>query len=202
MPAQIDIVNLALIALGEPTLTALTDQKEAARIASALWAPARDEALRAGAWRFAITRSIIAADATAPAWGFVSQYTLPGDCMRVIEIGDYYVGLNMTDYRSGDEAMYRLEGSKILSQGSGALKIRYVSNAVDVGLFDPAFVQVMAYTMARKMAPRLTESVRTKKPDLDGEYALALRNARRADAMERPPEYPADSSWVISRIAD
>lgn len=202
MASQIEIANWALIKLGVRRLEALSDDDEKAEIISDIWSISRDSALRAANWRFAMTRTTLAADVAAPSWGFTRQYTLPGDCVRIVQVSDIFPGPDLSLYTNSESAPYLIEGDKILTDLAGsatsALKIRYVRNSVDIGLWDACFAEAFACRLAMDLSERLTEA-NSKFDKMAGLYSMALRDARRANAIEHPPRRIGDSSWLAVR---
>lgn len=199
MSSQVEIANRALTKVGEARILSLGDDVEAARVVSAVWDSVRDSELRARNWNFSITRSSLAALVSTPDWGFSYEYQLPSDCLRVLQVGEYFPGASLTDYRSASDAEYQIEGQKILTNIGAPLKIRYVSRVEDTGTWDSAFVEAFACKLAIEVCERLTQS-NTKRDMAWREYGDALRSAALADAIENPPEPLADDAWVLSRI--
>ncbi len=199
MAGQVEIVNRALTKIGEQRILSLSDDVEAARSADSLWDIVRDAELRIRRWKFSITRASLAALVSTPDWGFDYQYQLPSDCLRVVQVGEYYPGVSLTDYRSADETEWRVEGRKILTNEAAPLKIRYIARIEDTGEWDAAFVEAFACRLAAELAERLTQS-NTRRQLAWDEYKLAVGMAVRADAIEAAPEPLPDSEWVLSRI--
>lgn len=199
MASQVEIANRALTKIGEARILSLSDDVEAARVIDSLWDIVRDAELRARNWNFSIARASLAALVSAPSWGFDYQYQLPSDCLRVIQAGEYFPGVSMTNYRSRSDADYQIEGGKILTNLGAPLKVRYVSRVEDTGSWDGAFVEVFACKLAVEVCERLTESTSKRQLAWD-EYQAALRAAVRSDAIENPPEPLADDTWVLARL--
>lgn len=199
MASQVEIANRALTKIGEARILSLTDDLEAARVVSSLWDIVRDSELRARNWNFSLTRASLPALVTTPAWGFYYQYQLPSDCLRVIQVDEFFPGPSMSDYRNRSEAQYQIEGGKILTDLAAPLKIRYVARIEDTGSWDAAFVEVFACKLAVEVCERLTQS-NTKRDLAWNEYGEALKAAVRADAIENPPEPLPDDSWMLSRL--
>ena len=199
MASSVAIGNRALTKVGEARIQSLSDDLEAARVISAAWDILRDDELRAHNWGFAMTRASLAALVSAPDWGFDRQFQLPSDCLRVVQVGEYWPGPSLTDYRGSADLMYRIERGKILTDLSAPLKIRYVARIEDTGSWDSAFVEAFACRLAMEIAERITQS--TSKRELAyGEYKRALSMAHRANAIEKPPEPLADDTWILSRL--
>ena len=198
MASQVQIANRALTKVGESRIMSMSDDVEAARTADSLWDIVRDAELRTRKWKFSISRTSLAALASAPSWGFDYQYQLPTDCLRVLQVGEYYPGVSLSDYRNSDTAEWRVEGRVIMSNDSAPLKIRYISRVEDTEQWDSAFVEAFACRLAVELAERLTQS-NTKRQLAWDEYKQAVALAVRADAIEAAPEPLPDSEWVLAR---
>ncbi len=199
MASQVEIANRALTKIGEARILSLTDDVEAARVVSSLWDIVCDAELRSRNWNFSIVRTSLPALTAAPSWGFDYQFQLPSDCLRVIQVDEYFPGPSMSDYRNRSEALYQIEGGKILTDLEAPLKIRYVSRIEDTGSWDSAFIEVFACRLAVEICERLTQS-NTKRDLAWNEYGEAIKSAVRADAVENPPEPLPDDSWMLSRL--
>lgn len=199
MASQVEIANRALTKIGEARVLSLSDDLEAARTVNSLWDVVRDAELRARNWNFAISRTSLPALIPVPAWGFDRQFQLPADCLRVLQVGEYFPGPSLSDYRSSSEAMWQIEGRKILTDMPAPLAIRYVARIEDTGQWDALFVEAFACRLAVELCERLTQSGGKKQIAWD-EYREAIRLAVRSDAIESPPEPLPDDSWMLSRL--
>ena len=199
MASQVEIANRALTKIGEARILSLSDDVEAARVIDAQWDIVRDAELRARNWNFSITRASLPALVAAPSWGFDRQFQLPSDCLRVLQVGEFFPGPSMSDYRNASEAAWQIEGGKILSDEAAPLKIRYVARIEDTGSWDALFVEAFACRLAVEICERITQS-NTKRQLAWDEYKEAVRMAVRADAIENPPEPMPDDSWMLSRL--
>ena len=199
MASRVEIANRALTKVGEARIMSLDDDVEAARVISALWDVVRDAELRSRNWNFSVKREALAALSAAPSWGFAVQYQLPSDCLRVVQVGEFFPGPSMSDYRNRNESMWQIEGGKILTDYEAPLKIRYVARIEDTGSWDALFVEVFACRLAVEICERITQS-NTKRELAWNEYGDAIKSAVRADAIENPPEPLPDDSWMLSRL--
>lgn len=198
MASATDIANRALQKLGAARIMALTDPGKNATECALAYATLRPETLRRHPWSFAMGRAQLAADDTAPAWGYDNSFTLPSDCLRLVEI-DGLDEADMSDYRGQSNPRFRIEGDRILTDEGGPLNIRYVKDVTDTGAFDPMFVEVLACRLAAELAEPLTQSL-PKKQMAMAELRDALREARRVNAIEGPPGYVPDDSWIMGRL--
>ena len=71
-----DIVNRALLKLGQETVIDLTEDNERARAANALYNSVRDTLLSTYRWNFATKRAILEACELTPAFGWVNSLFL------------------------------------------------------------------------------------------------------------------------------
>ena len=201
MASQIELANLALSFLGAGTIVNIADNNTRAQVLNAEYVSVRDAELRKHTWRFSIKRDALVALTTTPASGpYTLEYQLPTDCLKVLMVGDGYPGSDMSDYRTGPTTDdYSVEGDKILTNLPAPLSIKYVRQVTDTGLFDSTFVIAFANMLAWKCCERITQSLDKRKAAAQ-EYDEAISAAIRANAIEKVPEYPADSSWVLSRM--
>lgn len=199
MASKTDVFNRALTKLGDARVIDPTDDSEAAIVINNMFDIVRDAELRANTWNFSVKRDSIAALVSTPAFGFAYEYQKPGDCLRFIMIGDFYVGYSLADYRTMPEAVYQIEGNKILTDLAAPLNIKYVRSVTNVGDWDPLFVEYFACVLALESCQRLAGS-RGDKEQLRQDRKEALLTAVRADAIENPPELIADDAWIMSRL--
>src|SRR5271156_6060526 len=113
MASEVDIANIALIILGKPTIASFADNSNAARAITVLYDPFRRALLEGpGIWRFSVKRASLPSLTAVPVSGpFTTQYAMPTDCLRTLQVGDMYAGLDLSDYRQGPtDADYSIEG--------------------------------------------------------------------------------------------
>lgn len=207
MTSKIEVCNRALSKLGDARITDLDADLKAARAVSAAFDSVRDDELRAHGWSFAMKRTQLAAEVVAPSFGFSYAYQLPTDCLRLWQLGEWYwSGPDLSDYRNAEGAPYVIEGKFILTSegrstnGSAApLKLRYLYRVEDTGQWDATFVEAFACRLAMEVCDELTQSD-TKFQKVQQQYNEAIKRAMRANAVELPPEYIADDSWVTARL--
>jgi hypothetical protein len=199
MASQVEIANRALTKLGAARIISFGDDNKQARAVQSMFAIVRDAELRAHIWSFSLKRASLAALTSTPDWGFEYEYELPSDCLRLIQVNDFYQGPSMDDYRNQSTAEYILEGNKILTDYAAPLKIRYIKREEDTAQWDATFVEAFACRLAAEMAEDLTQS-NQKKDAAWKEYQQALSLAIRSGAVEQQPQDMPDDSWMLSRI--
>jgi hypothetical protein len=120
----------------------------------------------------------LAADATAPVFGYGKQFPLPEGplplrCLRVLLVGD-------TPHHTG----WRVEGRYLLTDEGGPLPIEYVGQLTDVAQWDALLVEAIAYRLAADVAWPMTGS-ESRREAMMAAYRMALAEARRIDAREQ-----------------
>lgn len=203
----VEIVNLALSRLGESHIVALTDVSKPAREANLVYQTVKDSLLAGHNWSFAKTRAILTATATVPSFEYGLTYDLPADCLRVLFVGDYYVGVDMVDYRGMPTELFTIEGRQILTDlgtktapsTGNKLNIRYVKKEDDVTKFSANFTAALSAKLAEVLAEPLTQS-ETKRARAEQAFKDEIKLAIRANAIELPPQRLADDEWILSRL--
>lgn len=203
----VEIVNMALTMLGEGHIVSLSDNVKPAREANYIYSTTKDALLGGYNWSFAKTRAALTASATPPAFEYALAYDLPADCLRVLFVGDYYVGMDLTDYRGAPTELFTIEGRQILTDlgtmtppsSDNNINIKYIKQEDDVTKFSANFVSALVAKLAENLAEPLTQS-ETKRARAESAFRNELRMAIRANAIELPPQKLADDEWILSRI--
>ena len=199
MASSIEIVNLALTMLGESRIISIDDNVKPAREAKAVYNTILESLLGSYNWSFAKTRAALPALADAPLSQYAAKFQLPADCLRVLFVGDHYVGMDLSDYRSAPTSEFTIEGREILANMSAPLNIRYVRKITDPTMFSAPFARAFAADMAKVLAEPLTQSEQ-KRARADKDLKDAISNAIRANAIELPPEKFPDDEWIMARL--
>ena len=169
MASVVDICNGALNQLGASTILSLTEDSKNARICNQRYTQVRDGVFRSHPWNCLQKRVELAADSTAPAWGFKVSFTLPSDCLRLLRILDY-------------ESNYKVEGRKILSNTS-SMKILYVARITDPNQYDELLRETLSASLGADIAFAITSNNQTAQ-NMYQLFQDKLRDARFVDSTE------------------
>lgn len=199
MASEVDIANRALGKLGAATIIDLEEDDPKAVALKIAFPLVRDAELRRRRWRFSLQRFLLPADGTAPAFGFARQFTFPNDCLRLIQIGEYDLGPNLSDYRAAPTELWSIEGRAILTNLPAPLPVRTIQRITDTTQFDSCFVETLASRLAYECCERITQSD-SKKQLAWEDYRVSIREAVRANALEVAPQEPSDDTWVMARV--
>ena len=198
MASDVEVVNLALTLLGEARIMSLDDDVKPAREAKAIFTIVRDALLSGYNWSFAKTRALLPALADVPPFEFSVKYQLPSDCLRIVMAGEFYVGIDLTDYRGSPVEEYTIEGRELLCNWSAPLQLKYIRRITDGGQFSANFTKAFGCQLAADLTEPLSQSNQKREAALkafDKEISLAIR----ANAIELPPQKMSDDEWIISR---
>jgi len=168
----LDICNQALGEIGLEAFLASDGDTMRARLCRSFYDATRQAVLRAHPWNFAIKRATFSAT-TAPAYDWTYAFTLPTDCLRVLD----------TETASDD---FVVEGRTLLTQNGAPLKARYIANITDTTTFDALFTDALIARLSARLALPLTQ-----KPAMAevkwAEYHKRLAEARAMDGLEGTP---------------
>lgn len=192
-PSQTRTINKALALLGSADRIAnITDGTPAASTALALWEDARDSVLAAHPWHFAKRRAQLAADATAPEFGWTYRYLLPPDCLRWLP-----PGIRDEDYFAGE-----IEDRYILSDQVAPLNIRYIARIEDMLAWSTGFIEALACKLAWEMAEPITGGLEGVADRMRSKYETAIGEAAKQNGMaagSRARLVEEGSCWNIAR---
>lgn len=181
----VGICNSALLKIGAERISSLSDDNKRAIACNEQYAKLRDEVLADHPWNFALKRATLAADATAPNWGYARRFPLPSDCLRVIE----------TQYPN---QIYKIESGFILTDESD-IKILYVFQQTDVTKFSAKFCEALSLRIAADLAYHLAQSASLSQ-QLLASYSALLADARAVDAQEGSPAEMVVDEWTGARL--
>tara|TARA_Y100001938_G_scaffold147288_1_gene228139 strand:- start:3 stop:590 length:588 start_codon:yes stop_codon:yes gene_type:complete len=192
MTSVVEICNSALNSLGAANITALTEDSRNARLCNQRYEPIRDAIFRTHYWNCLIKRVELAADSDAPAYEFTKQYTLPSDCIRILQIGGFHNGSSsMLD--SGQT--FKVEGRKIVTDEE-EIFLTYLAKITDPQQYDTLLIETIAARLAAELCYAVTQS-NSLAQQLEAIYQSKLREARFVDATEGTP-YDVDASTFIN----
>lgn len=189
MASKISICSAALLQLGKAPISSFESPGDTARLCANLYPLERDSILRENDWNCAIKRDILAPLATNPAFGFTTQFALPSDFLRMVQIGDWYVGMPECQ-------RFKVEGRKILASGT-ILPIVYVFRNEQEETWDAKLVELMTARMLWKLAYPVTQST-SLRDELKAEYYAMAKAARAIDAQENPSEALSDDFTLLN----
>lgn len=143
------VCNLALALLGEQRIKELSEDTKEGRLCSIHFEQTRREVIQRHHWRDARKRASLARLVDGPAFGWLYQFQLPGDLIKIIEVR---LGIEMDT--AAPQRSWMIEGTKLLTNCESTA-ILYVSDAPTVEM-RPLLINAIATHLAAKMALSLT----------------------------------------------
>ncbi len=184
--SKVSICSNALLRLGAQTISSFDEDNDRARLASNLWDSAMDAVQRSHPWNCCIARVAMAPDATAPAFDWDYQYTLPSDWLKTMSVG--YLGA---------EESYRIEGRKLLCNANPAY-LRYIARNDNPATWDAMLITAMELYMAAQMAYPVTQSS-SLADSMYQKSAAHMKRARSVDGQDDTPEMMGDERFLRAR---
>lgn len=176
MATSIEICTNALILLGDVAIASLTENTDRARKCANVYPQARRDVLRAHPWNCLVRRVQLAPMAQAPAFGWGQQFALPGDCLRLLEVGQ-------SRWCSG--ADYELENGRVLANAQ-VLNVRYIADLPE-SAWDANLTDIMIKRMVKDLAYPVTKSTSLAQLKAQ-EFEVAYKRAKSVDGQENPPD--------------
>lgn len=193
MISKTALCNLALQAMGQRTSLVNVDT-DTGMIASELkraFDTARDATLRGHDWNFALAQAVLAADGTAPPFGFAYRYAWPSGCLRVTRFSEAH---------HGRRPLWRNIGRFIHTDLAAPLYIEYVATVTDTGQCDPLFELALAARLAAMTGVNITGKDSLAR-EMEQLYDKRIADARWADAIDSGRAAPEDGEYLASRTA-
>lgn len=193
-PALIDLVNAALVTIGQDTIASLTTSSTTSPIATAVNAKVnlvKRKLLRINDWNCVRrTAKLTQLSTGAETSGWAYKFSLPSDpeCLRVVQIsvdsGKTYIDLDEYYNRNSGpkETLFDIDGAYLLCNVT-PVYIKYTAD-LDASYFDPALASAFVAALAAELAYSIPASVSLAEY-LQRMAKIELKNAKSANARER-----------------
>lgn len=188
MTQALEIVNHALVLLGEQPLISLEQPGKQAKVVKALYSIIRDSELASHPWHFAKKRQLLSCVSLDELPKGNDYYLLPCDWLQTIAL-----------FHQGYEVPYvRYEGSYIVTENNHVLELLYIARIEDSHCYPALFKESLALKLAYSMADSLTANS-LKAENLKHQYEAAYKKAKHANALIAPPATFATTHWIAQR---
>ena len=184
---SVSICSNALLMLGAQTISSFDESTDRATLAANLYQSTRDAVLRSHPWNCAVKRVVLAPDSDAPAYGYDAQFTLPGDFLRLLQVGE-----------DDQDIDHKVESGKILASGT-ALALRYIWKNTTESTWDAMLVKAMELHMAAAMAYPITMSAAKEQIQLE-KLERFMKQCRAADGQDDPPQQFGNERLLNARF--
>lgn len=184
MASKIEMINSGLILIGDKPLNSLTEDRNAAVVANAIYDDVYEGELNKHRWGFArhiVDLNLLAAEPTDARYRHAFQ--MPSDLLVAVQL-------------IPNEYDYKKYGSQIYSN-QPKVQLDYIRKVTEAEL-PSYFVRMMTYALARDFAIAIRDEV-SRFDRMEMRYTQEARNARFQDSAEFPQQAWTDSPFVITR---
>ena len=188
--SKIEIVNRALMKLGEPPISSLNDAVFG-KSYEVIYDDVKRLLLSIYPWRFAVDMQKLNRLDTKKNDKFL--YVMPNDCLLLLKVYGNY-NSNIT-YEIHNE--YEVLGNYILCDLDDGIKIEYVKN-IKEEFFIPLFREAIAAKLASELAMRIKHSLEIKQM-MESEFFTLIKHAELNNEIMKDIESIPDNSWIVSR---
>jgi len=172
--SEVEICNMALGYVGVThEISSLAEDSTEAEQCDRFYEATRDQVLRDFPWPFAVYYRALDLVEEEPNDDWDYSYRYPTDCMRGLRVVD---GNRIQTTRLPWEVAHDDSGKLIFTDQDEAV-LRFIRRVTDPEVYDPSFVETLAWRLGSKLAIPLARS--TKERDYAFErYRLELSTAR------------------------
>ena len=185
MASQIEIINGALIRLGQAPIVSLDEDSKEAVYSKQIMDTEFAELLAEADWHCAYETAALVKLSEKPV-GFKYAYQLPNDCVRPVKIeldcNPFF--LNQTSYAdtsSSSQSAYRIEKRKLCTDSEDVV-LGYVSK-IGVSEMDPTLASTFILKMASALSFSLTAST-TNAQLQEQQYRAKLKTTKGKNALQ------------------
>lgn len=180
--SETDIVNVALILLGQPTILRLDDDNDVARTANTLWADVRDAVLSEHPWNRCTKIVTLSKTPRDPGWvtterSYSYEYLYPADSLRILEPED-----DLAKWEAGVSST----GEAVVWSDTDGLTVKYICRNTNVSQYSAWLSLALSKKMAAELALPITQSL-SKATNAATAYDVHLRKAKGMDGQEQSP---------------
>ena len=188
MASKVEIMNVALLQLGDEIIMSEDEDTKAARVMRIFWDQAVLEVLSDHTWGFARRRATLATLSTPPVFQWTYAFQLPSDYVRMVCMGE-----------PEDELLWEIEGNTLLTNETIA-QILYITKDVTVGQFPPKFCTSLSLLLSWYAADTLAGLDTAKKDKVLAAYKTSVTDGETVDSQNQPHNIGVAQSWVNSRF--
>ena len=200
--SQVDVVNNALMRLGDKLISSMSENNDRARFMSQIYQGTLDARIRMHNWNCFTRRAALSELADSPAFGWDHMFQLPQDpfCLLVLTVNedgteqDSFLKWQVETYATAS-ATYR-----VLLTDETSVNLKYLARITDVLQWDSLFADAMSADLAYQACMPLTGS-QNLKALLQREAQEGWRLAKSRDGQEgRPLKKVLSDSLTVVRL--
>lgn len=193
--SKIEIINRALLKLGEPPVSSLNDAAFG-RSYDIIYNDVKDLLLSSYPWRFAVAVSPLAK--LEEKYNGKFMYQLPQDCLLLLQVFGTENIMSDEEKKSYSGRNFELMNNCVVTEADGGVSAEYVRIVDDDSKFPPLFREAVAAKTAAELAMRLKHSL-TLKQAMESEFFSLIKQAELNNEIMKDVELMPDSSWIMAR---
>lgn len=192
--SKIEIINRALLKLGEPPVASLNDAAFG-KSYELIYEDVKNLLLSSYPWRFAVTTKRLAR--LEEKYGDRFMFQLPCDCLLLLKVFGASIK-DLTEPRPYAMQGYELANNCIVTMLDDGIEVEYVRIINDDTPFPPLFREAVAAKVAAELAMRIKHSLNLKQV-LENEFLTLIQQAELNNEIAKDTELVPDNSWVLVR---
>ena len=192
--SKIEIINRALLKLGEPPISSLNDAAFG-KSYDMVYQDVKNLLLSTYPWRFAVISKKL--PRREQMYGSRYMYSIPADCLFMIKVG-VKNDADMSDCHFVAAVDYELADGAIIADIKNGIWVEYVRQFDDDASFAPLFREALAAKLAAELAMRLKQNLNLKQM-FETEFFNLIRQAELNNEIMKSVEILPDNSWVKIR---
>lgn len=192
--SKIEIINRALLKLGEPPVSSLNDAAFG-RTYDIIYKDVKDLLLSSYPWRFAV--DIKELPRCEEMFGDKYMYRLPVDCLLLLKV----FGADNVDWKNVHIAgaqNYEVANNCVVTAVKDGICAEYVKTIDDDAMFSQLFREAVAAKIAAELSMRLKHSLSLKQA-MESEFFTLIRQAELNNEILKDVELVPENSWVLVR---
>jgi hypothetical protein len=195
---ELDIYNMAALAIGAKRSISTNDKTNIAEEMQAAFRLTRDNLIRSYDWGCCIKEDTLALVEVNENDIRPYVYEVPSDCLKIISLNGIQTGYSGIERVEGDDPLYKIRGHKLYTRLKAPLKVEYSYRNEDITSYDACFCKVLALDLAIAVCDRATNSD-SKKESLKRDRREAINDALRSNALEIPARPKVTGNWLRAR---
>lgn len=193
--SKIEIINRALLKLGEPPVSSLNDAAFG-KTYELIYEDVKNLLLSAYPWGFALGCKHL--QKREQKFMQKYMYELPADCLLLTEVTGDVKNSYVTEAHLGSIKDYEVIDNCVVCSFDKGIDVVYVRSVDDDKTFSFTFREALAAKLASEMSMRLKHSINLRQA-FENEFYNLIRVAELNNEIVKSKEIMADSSWVSVR---
>lgn len=192
---QVDVYNIALVALGEAVITSITGTTKSHVILNARWPSFKRSFLADHSWNGTIKTRVLTQLTTTPPGRWDYEYDYPPDALRILSING---NTNVASNGKWAVEIDNDELNRLIRTNETSLVVEYIADIQNIGLLAPLTIEAMGHQLALATCERFGLST-DKAQKLIALTRDVTSAAKAVDSQERSQLQIQSDSIILAR---